>query len=104
VTKNDILEREVFHAGHVILKAAEKSTNAYIIQSGKVVSFMLNGDRRVQVEEYGVGQIIGERNLLIELPSSLNYEALTDSTLVKLVRQDFEKKTQKNRPHTHEGH
>lgn len=90
-----VLERQVFHAAKMLITAKEPHTNAYIIQDGEVVSFMMDNAERVEVGRYGPGAIIGEVNLLVDDPAELNFEAVVDTTVVTIVRQDFEKKLTK---------
>lgn len=90
-----VLERNVFHAGKMLITAGEPHTNAYIIQDGEVVSFMMDNAERIEVGRYGPGSIIGETNLLVDDKAELNFEAVVDTTVVTIVRQDFEKKLTK---------
>lgn len=93
--KEHVLEREVVHAGKIFLSARENNTNAYIIQDGQVLGFIFEDDKKIPVGKYTAGTIIGETNLLLDAKIQVNFEAITDVTLVKIVRQDFEKKLTK---------
>lgn len=89
---SDVLERKVIHAGKVFIKAGEENSRAYIIQQGRVSAFVMRGDKRVEVAQHGPGTIIGEVCLALDDPIQMNFEALVDTTVVTITRQDFEKK------------
>lgn len=92
----EVLERQVFHAGTTFIKESEVHSNAYIIQKGDVIAYVTDeGGSKVISGRYGVGTIIGENNLLIDEPSHLSFEAVVDTTVITVVRQDFEKQLQK---------
>lgn len=88
----DVLERSVIPAGKVFIKAGEENSRAYIIQTGMVFSFTELDGRKVEVERYGPGTIIGETCLMIDTPISLSYETIESSTVVTITRQDFQKR------------
>lgn len=90
-----ILEREVVHAGQTFIRAGENKTDSFIIQEGEVISFISEKGTRIEVNRYTPGMIIAESNLLLNEPSSLNYEAAVTTTMVRIARQDFEKKMKK---------
>ncbi len=92
---NVILERVAIHAGKTFIHAGEKNTDSFIIQEGKVCSFIIENGKKLVIDTYSSGSIIAEANLLINEPEALNYEAMIDSTVVKVTRQDFEKKMKK---------
>ncbi len=88
----DVLERSVIPSGKVFIKAGEENSRAYVIQTGKVISFTEINGRRVDVKEHGPGTIIGELCLMVEAPPSLNYETTMATTVVTITRQDFQKR------------
>jgi CRP-like cAMP-binding protein len=90
-----VLERKVIHAGNVFIKAGEENSRAYMIQTGKVRSFMMRGDSKVEVAQYGPGTIIGEVCLVMDDPINVSYEALVDTTVAMITRPDFQKKLQR---------
>ncbi len=90
---DEILERKSFSAGKIILKEHDQNNEcAYIIQSGEVMSFITEKNKVIEVGRYGPGCIIAETNLMINNPLSLNYQAATDTTMIVILRHDFEKK------------
>lgn len=111
----NILERKVFHKGEIFIKAGRENNRAYVIQKGLVRSFVTeeeetepeenpeNGERPendkaekekriIEVAQYGPGTIIGEICLMLDQPINMSFEALSDTTVVTITRQDFEKK------------
>lgn len=89
----DILERKVIHSGDVFIKAGEENNRAYVIQQGKVRAFITNDDgEKIVVAEHGPGTIIGEVCLALDDPIMMSFEAVGDTTVVTVTRQDFEKK------------
>lgn len=95
MAEGQILERVVVHAGKTFLRAGEARTDSFIIQEGEIVAFVVEKGERVEIERYGPGHIIAETNLLLDEQSRLNYEASINTTVVKITRQDFEKKIKK---------
>ena len=91
----EVMERSVIHAGKVFIKEFEENMRAYVIQTGKVRAFKMVGDNKVVVQEYGPNTIIGETCLLLDDPITMSYEAMCDTTVVTITRQDFEKRLHK---------
>lgn len=91
----DVLERKVIHPGKPFIKVGEEHARAYIIQNGEISAYVMDGDRKIEVTRYGPGRIIGEICLMSDEPMTMNYEALTDTTVVTLTRQEFQKKISK---------
>lgn len=91
----DVLERKVIHAGKVFIKEGEENNRAYLIQQGKVSAFVIRDGQRVEVAEHGPGTIIGEVCLALDNPIKMSFEAVVDTTVVAITRQDFEKKLSK---------
>ncbi len=115
---SEILERKVFHKGQVFIKAGRENNRAYVIQKGAVRAFITDIDeeegnpdsenddtgqkedeekevQKLEVAHYGPGTIIGEVCLMLDQPINMSFEALTDTTVVTITRQDFEKKLRK---------
>jgi len=91
----NVLERKVIHPGKPFIKAGEEHARAYIVQSGLVSAFIMEGDRKIEVTQYGSGRIIGEICLMSDEPMTMNYEALQDTTVITLTRQEFQSKIAK---------
>jgi CRP-like cAMP-binding protein len=88
----EVLERKVIHAGKVFIKAGEEHARAYVVQNGLIKAYVMDGDQRVDVADYEPGRIIGETCLMVDEPMTMNYEAVVDTTVVTITRQDFQKK------------
>lgn len=88
----DVFDRNVIHAGKVFIKAGEEHARAYMVQTGLLRSFVMDKGQKVEVAEYGPGRIIGETCLMVDEPMTMSYEAVTDSTVITITRQDFQKK------------
>ncbi len=91
-TNDNVLERSVLQAGKVFIRLGEEISRAYVIQSGEVSAFMMDGDRKIEVDRFGSGTIIGEMGLVLDEESKLGYEAITACTVVSITRQDFQKR------------
>ena len=91
-----VMERSVLHAGKVFIKENEEHSRAYIIQTGKIRSFKTTDGKKIPIKEYGPNTIIGESNLLEDKIADKSYEALTNTTVITITRQDFEKRLQKS--------
>lgn len=87
-----VLERKLFHAGQVFIRAGEQNLRAYVIQKGMVRSYIEEDGEKLEVGQHGPGTIIGETCLILDDPLTINYEAVSDTTVVTISRQDFEKK------------
>jgi len=88
----DVFDRNVIHAGKVFIRAGEEHARAYVVQNGLVRSFVMDGDQKVEVAEYEPGRIIGETCLMVDEPMTMSYEAVVDTTVITVTRQDFQKK------------
>ena len=90
-TNNKVLERTVFHAGQILIHAGFPHPCAYIVQTGEILAYILHNGKKLEVDRYGPGMLIAESCLMSEDPLTVNYEAITDSTLVSITHQDFQK-------------
>ena len=91
----NVLERKVIHPGKPFIKEGEEHARAYIVQSGLISAYIMEDDRKIEVQQYGSGRIIGEICLMSDEPMTMNYEALQDTTVVTLTRAEFQKKISK---------
>lgn len=89
---SSILERSAIQKGKVFIRAGEEISRAYVIQNGEVVAFTMQDDRRVDVDTFGPGSIIGEMGLVADEVSPLSYEAVTLCTVITVTRQEFQKR------------
>jgi putative oxidoreductase len=64
----------------------------YVIQSGRVRVFRESADRiRTNLTELGAGDYFGEVALVTGQPRSASVEALEDSTLIKVSKEEFDR-------------
>lgn len=91
----NVLERKVIHPGKPFIKQGEEHARAYIVQNGRIRSYIMQGENKVEVAEYGPGRIIGEICLMSDEPMNMNYEALEDTTVITMTRSEFQKKIAK---------
>ncbi len=87
----DVLERKCLQAGKVFIKEGEENSRAYMVQVGEVLSFTMEGGRKIEIERLGSGSIIGERHLAVDEPATISYEAIVSTTVVIITRQEFQK-------------
>ena len=95
MTSDSVMERSVIHSGKVFIKEDEENGRAYLIQAGKVRSFKMVGESKVVINEYSPGDFIGELGLLTDEPATESYEAMVDTTVAVISRQDFDHKLKK---------
>lgn len=88
----DVLERSCLPVGKVFIRAGEENARAYIIQNGEIIAFTMDGDKKIEVERFGPGTMIGEKCLVIDEPSTLSFEVVEAATVVIITRQDFQKR------------
>ena len=93
---DDILERAVIHKGRHFIEAGKSHNAAYIIQTGEIVAYTFYNDTRVDVHHFGPGDIVGESGLISDDPASMHYEAIVDTTVIKILQQDFLKTLKKS--------
>ncbi len=94
---DNVLERKVIHTGKVFIKAGEEHARAYLVQSGLIQGFVMEGEDKIVVADYEPGRIIGEVCLMVDEPMTMSYEAVVDTTVVTITRQDFQKKISRKR-------
>lgn len=92
---SNILERKVIYAGKPFIKAGEEHARAYIVQQGLIRSYIEENGVKVTVQDYGPGRLIGEICLMSDEPMTMSYEAVENTTVITLTRQDFQKKIAK---------
>ena len=91
----DVFERKVIYTGKPFIKQGEEHARAYIIQNGLIRAYIMDGEQKIEVAQYGPGRIIGETCLMCDEPMTLNYEALEETTVITMTRADFQKRISK---------
>jgi CRP-like cAMP-binding protein len=87
-----ILERKVIHAGKTFIRAGQEHGRAYVVQNGLVRAYVMDGEEKVVVAEYEPGRIICENCLMVDEPVAMNFEAVTDTTVITVTRDEFRKR------------
>ncbi len=93
-----ILERRFFPEGHVIIKDGDEGDFAYLIQSGRVRIYKMQGKRELTLSDLEPGEIFGEASLLFGQKRSANARALKDCNLILINRQKLEDKLKSSDP------
>ncbi|GFO62809.1 sigma 54-interacting transcriptional regulator [Geomonas paludis] len=85
------LELRDFAAGDVILARSEPAQELYVILSGRIrVELLDRSGQILNLTEFGIGNVIGERAILTAEKRSADVRAITDVQAARLTRQHFE--------------
>jgi putative oxidoreductase len=85
-------QEESIPAGGRIVSQGEAPEYFYVIQSGRVQVFRESVDRiRTNLTELGPGAYFGEVALVTGQPRSASVEAIADSTLIKVSKEEFDR-------------
>lgn len=86
------LQRVDFKAGHVVVQQGSTGDYFYIIRSGKclVTRETPANNENIDLAELRVGATFGEEALLSDEPRNATIAMLTDGTLMRLGREDFQ--------------
>ncbi|HNP62948.1 MAG TPA: cyclic nucleotide-binding domain-containing protein [Woeseiaceae bacterium] len=86
------LKRVDYKAGHVVIKQGSQGDHFYIIKSGRcmVTRETPANKQNIDLAELGVGSTFGEEALISEDPRNATVTMLTDGTLMRLDRDDFQ--------------
>ncbi|MCI0413489.1 cyclic nucleotide-binding domain-containing protein [bacterium] len=92
-TENDrisgLLKEENFNEGDIILTEGHAGNALYVIWSGRVrVSRQFDQEFFV-LTELGPHDFFGEMSLIDDFPTSATVDALTETTVLKMSREDF---------------
>ena len=84
-----------FKKGEVILNEGDAPTTFFIIQSGKVLVYLVRGEQRNEIDVLGPGQIIGEQAVFGYPKSTLTFEAQVEVRALEMpldpIKTVFEK-------------
>jgi CRP/FNR family cyclic AMP-dependent transcriptional regulator len=86
------LEEKRFAVGARVFAQGEAGTSMYIVVSGTVQVFLpseRDGGPRVVLADLRAGQYFGELALFDDKPRSASVEALVDTVVLQLTREDF---------------
>jgi CRP-like cAMP-binding protein len=91
-----ILDRKFFPAGTLVIRQGTLSTNAFLIESGKVEVFASAADgHEVKIAELGPQSIIGEMAALTNEPRSASVRTIEDTILIALTAQEIKDSARK---------
>ncbi len=93
---HNIIEREGFAKGSIIVKEGEEAYCAYILQSGRARVYSDKTGKKVEFSILNPGDIFGETALVMNGVRTASVEAMEDCTLVILRRDDFKARLKKS--------
>lgn len=96
--ENAILERRYVPKGTMIVRAGDEGNSAFLIQSGQVRVFIMQGDKKVELAMLGPGQIFGEMALVFDERRTASVEATEETNLIVITRQTLEEKLRRSDP------
>ncbi len=81
-----------YKAGHVVIRQGDKGDHFYIVKSGrcKVTRETPGNSDNIDLAELGVGATFGEEALISDEARNATITMLTDGTLMRLGRDDFQ--------------
>lgn len=89
---NRLTER-TFKAGEVVFSMGDTGSSMYVVLSGAVQIFLPGdegeGEPRVVLKDARTGEYFGELSLFDDKPRSASVEAVVDTTLLELTRDQF---------------
>jgi uncharacterized membrane protein len=87
---NRLTERK-FKAGESVFAKGDKGSSMYIVLSGAVQIFLPGQDDqpRVVLKDARTGEYFGELSLFDDKPRSASVEAVVETTLLELTREEF---------------
>ena len=98
----DVLERQSFSTGEVILKKGENPRAAYLIQAGSVKIVVGEGEGEGEettvVETLVAGDLVGEMALVDAQPRSATAQAKQPTTVIVITAIEFAKRMEKSDP------
>lgn len=93
-----ILDRRYVPKGTLVIREGEVSSNAFLIQSGRVRVFTTHEGNQVDLAYLEAGQIIGEMAMISDSPRTATVQAVEDCMLIVISRDQFEDKLRDSHP------
>lgn len=87
-----VYDRIAIEKGKVLIKEGDTTTQAYLLQSGRVGVFTEIEGRKIELAVLEAGEIIGESALISDSVRSASVEALEDCNLILISRAEFEER------------
>lgn len=85
-----MFEIKFFKKGDLIIEEGGTEEMAYLIQKGRVEVFRMEKGKKVSLAQLGVGSVIGEMSLLTGEAQNASIEALEDTGVNAISREDFD--------------
>lgn len=87
---NRMTERH-FKGGEPVFEKGDKGSSMYVVLSGAVQIFLpaRDGEPRVVLKDARTGEYFGELSLFDDKPRSASVEAIVETTLLELTREEF---------------
>lgn len=83
---------KTFKAGTALFHENDRSRELYIIQSGNVKIYKMNGNREIEIVVLGKGAVFGEMALIDGKPRSASAKAVNDCIVVIIDSETFNQK------------
>lgn len=87
----DRLTERTFKAGEIVFDMGDAGSSMYVVLSGAVQIFLpgKESEPRVVLKDARTGEYFGELSLFDDKPRSASVEAVVDTTLLELTREEF---------------
>jgi signal transduction histidine kinase/predicted CoA-binding protein len=86
-----MVEEVHLSAGELLFTEGSMGDRAYVIKEGQIEIYKNSGGRNVQLAVRQAGEVIGEISLLESSPRSASGRALTDSLLLAISQEQFDR-------------
>jgi uncharacterized membrane protein len=86
------MTERAFKAGEVVFSKGDQGSSMYVVLSGAVQIFLPGSgpdDPRVVLKDARTGEYFGELSLFDDKPRSASVEAVVETTLLELTREEF---------------
>jgi CRP/FNR family transcriptional regulator, cyclic AMP receptor protein len=83
---------KTFKAGTALFHENDRSRELYIIQSGNVKIYKMNGNKEIEIVVLGKGAVFGEMALIDGKPRSASAKAVNDCSVVIIDSETFNQK------------
>src|SRR4029079_11085058 len=85
------MTERTYKAGESVFAKGDKGSSMYVVLSGAVQIFLpgKEGEPRVILKDARTGEYFGELSLFDDKPRSASVEAVVETTLLELTREDF---------------
>lgn len=92
MSQKNLIERDGFAKGSLIVREGDEAYSAYLMQSGRARVFSENNGKQVEFSILNPGDIFGETALILDGVRTASVEALEDCTVIIIRREDFNRR------------